>query len=1049
MLLVTHFPDDLCGQSIAEIRGVVQDESGGMLPGVSVTITDQLTGAQRTTVSDDAGRFNFPRLLVGTYRLEASLEGFRQFVTANVRLNTDDIRQINVVLAIGTLSDVLTVTAAAMQVQTVGGNLSAIVDEKRISELPLNGRDPLQLQLLLPGVVTGNGSNRTSKEAAISVHGLRGTTNNYMLDGGDNNDQLMGVAAIIPNPDALEEFSVQTSNFSAEFGRNMGAAINAVTKAGTNTFKGSLYEFVRNDAFDAKDYFAVEKGKLERNHFGATLGGPVIRERTFFFAAYEGLREQTGVTRSNVIVPTAAERAGDFSQSVQKPRDPSTGLAFPGNQMPTNRFDPASMKFLEILVPLPNQPTGQYVFNAPADSNDNQLMARIDHVLNGKQRLFGRVFRDVKNLINTGGLPIIRNFIDYTTWNVALNYSHVISPRLVNSLQFTYSRNTFDVGALPVAGNVSHQSLGIKVNRAGGSIPSGVELPDLLGETVTGYFATGQEAYQPRDRPAYQLKQDLSYSRGAHTLKLGGEYRFVKDLRTAAPAIDGTFTFNGQYSGNAFADFLLGRASAMTQGSVRRNDGRSRAASLYLQDDWQVRPELTLSAGLRWDPFFAFYDVLQPQPVFRPGQQSVLFPSAPRGVLYAGDPGIPRGGHPTRWHNYAPRLGVAWSADEKTSIRAGYGLFFDAGRFFGGPASMNFAPPYSLTSTINGVQFSDPYAGLVNPFPYHVPETQAERDAYRFFEPVLFESVAEDRSGGYTHQWNVNVQRETVANIVVTVAYVGNRGMKLPLLREINPAVYRPGATLADRQARRLWPQFQLIESMDSVGESRYHGIELSGNKRFSRGYTVTANYTWGKALDNASGDNNGNGQDPLDINNEWGVTDLSRRHRMVTSFLWQVPSPGQKFAKAVFGGWQFNGIVTVSSGSPFTVSSGRDTMLSFYNSRADLVGDPHLPTNRPTAELIAMYFNPAAFAIPATGTLGNTARNFMTGPGFKRADLSLFRNFTFRGNLRLQFRAEAFNAFNNVNLNNPVSNITSTTVGRITSSDPARVMQFGLRMTF
>jgi outer membrane receptor protein involved in Fe transport len=681
-LLLTHVPATLFGQSIAEIRGVAQDSSGGALPGVTVTVTDELTGQQRTILSDEGGRFNFPRLLVGTYRLQATLDGFRQFVTANVRLDADDIRQVNVVMAIGEFSDVLTVTAAAMQVQTVGGSLSAIVDEKRISELPLNGRDPLQLQLLLPGVVVGNGSNRTNKEAAISVHGLRGISNNYMLDGGDNNDALMGVAAIIPNPDALEEFSVQTSNFSAEFGRNMGAVINAVTKAGTNTFKGSLYEFARNDAFDAKDFFAVEKGKLRRDHFGGTLGGPIVRAHTFFFAAYEGLREETGVTTSNLITPTAAERAGDFSQSAQKPRDPLTGQPFPGSQIPASRFDPAAVNFIRQLVPLPNQPTGQYIFNAPAETDGNQVMARIDHVLTDKQRLFGRVFHDVNNLVNTAGLPGIRNFIDYMTWNVALNHSHVISSRLVNSLQYTYSRSTFGVGALPVAGNVSQQSLGIKVNRGGGSIPNGVELPPLLGETVTDYFGTNQESYQPRDRPTYQLKEDLSYSRGRHMIKLGGEYRLSKDFRTAGPAIDGTFTFNGQYSGNAFADFLLGRVSSMTQGSVRQNDGRSRAGSLYVQDDWQLRPKLTLSAGLRWDPFLAFYDVIQPQPVFRPGQQSELYPSAPLGVLYAGDPGIPRGGHPARWNNYAPRLGVAWSLDPKTSMRVGYGVFYDSSRFF-------------------------------------------------------------------------------------------------------------------------------------------------------------------------------------------------------------------------------------------------------------------------------------------------------------------------------------------------------------------------------
>jgi outer membrane receptor protein involved in Fe transport len=1046
-LVVTLFPGAAVAQSIAEIRGVVEDESGGVVPGVTVTATNELTGLQRTTVSDSGGRYNFPRLLVGTYRVEAQLEGFRKFASADVRLSADDIRQVNIVMAVGEFSNAVTVSAVTTEVQTVGGTLSAVVDEQRIRELPLDGRNPMQLQLLLPGVVEGTGSNRSAQQAPISVHGLRGIANNYMLDGGDNNDPLMGVAAITPNPDALEEFAVQTSNFSAEYGRNMGAAINAVTKSGTNQFNGSGYEFVRNDAFDAKNFFATAKGKLRRNQFGATLGGPIVRDRAFFFAAYEGLRERTGVTRSNLIVPTQAERNGDFSQSTQKPRDPVTGQPFPNNQIPAARFDPASVNILQLFVPLPNQPSGAYIFNAPVNTDGTQLMGRVDYSPNAKHRLFGRAFHDSNKLNNTGGLPDIRNFIEYETWNAAVNHAWFITRRLVNSVQYTFAQTRFDVGPLPLPDNVSHQSLGIKINR-GGHLPDGSEADPLLGFGVTGYFDEGQESHQPRDRLTYQLKQDLTYSRDQHVLKFGGEYRRTVGLRTQDAAIDGDFSFNGQYSGNAFADFLLGRVSAMTQGSLRHNDGRTHGVSLYAQDDWQIHPKLTVSAGLRWDPFFAFWDLDQPQPVFRPGEQSVLFPSAPVGLLYAGDPGIPKGGHAPRWNNYAPRLGIAWSPDQKTSARIGYGLFYDSSRDFQGPSSLTFTPPYSVTYTANGVQFSDPYAGLVNPFPYEPPQTQQERDNYTFFRPVRAESVAEDKGGGYSHQWNLNVQREVVGKIVLTGAYVGTKGIKMPLRREINPAIYRPGATLANRQQRRIYPEFQSITEMDPVGESLYHGLELSANKRFSNGYTIVANYSYGRARDNESSDSGG-GQDPLNVGNNWGYADTNIKHRLVTSFLWQLPSPAQGLAKAVLGGWQFNGIVTLSSGLPFTVTSGRDTMLSFINSRANLVGDPNLPTDRPRQELIAMYFNPAAFAIPSEGTLGNSVRNFMTGPGFKKADLSLFRSFDLPGDARLQFRAEAFNAFNNVNLNTPVANISSATVGRITTAGPARVMQFGLRMTF
>jgi len=1036
-------------QATAEIRGTVQDDSGGVLPGVAITATNELTGVQRTTVSDGAGRFNLPSLAVGTYRLNAALQGFREFVASGVRLSAQDIRQINVVLAVGQITEAVTVTGAASEVKTVGGNLSAVVDEKRIQELPLNGRDPLQLQLLLPGVVQGTGSNRTSQEAPIAVHGLRGIANNYMLDGGDNNDPLMGVAAIVPNPDGLEEFTVQTSNFSAEFGRNMGAVVNAVTKSGTNRLKGSAFEFVRNDAFDARAFFATQKTELRRNQYGGTLGGPIVRDRTFFFASYGGLRETAGVTH-NIVVPTQAERMGDFSQSIQKPRDPLTNQVFPGNQIPSNRFDPAAVNVLNIFIPLPNQPAGRYIFNAPNRTNGDQVMVRGDHNLSARQRVYGRVFKDTNDVTNTGGLPLIRNFINYTTWNAAVNHTSFLSSRLVSSAQFTFAESNFEVGGLPLEGaaaGVTAQSLGIKINR-GGFLPDGSDPPQLFPDAnVTGYFSGGQEADQPRLRRTYQVKEDVSYSRNGHVMKFGGQYVRTVGLRTQDAAVDGNFTFNGQFSGNAYADFLLGRASAMTQGSVRKNNGRTRSVSAYVQDDWQVQPKVTLSLGLRWDPFFAFWDLDQPQPVFRPGQKSTLFRSAPVGLLYAGDAGVPIGGHPTLWNNYAPRVAAAWSINSKTSARVGYGIFYDSSRDFQGPSSLTFTPPYSVTNQVNIVQYSDPYATLPNPFPYRPPQSQAERDAYTFFLPVRVVSIADNEGGGHSHQWNVSVEREVAAQIVVTTAYVGSKGADMPLSREINPAIYVPGATLNNRQQNRIYPQFASINQQDPVGRSRYDGLELNANKRFSHGFTLVVNYTLARGLDNTSGDSF-TGQDPLHPDNEWGRADTNVTHRTVTSFLWQLPSPDNPIAKAVFGGWQFNGIVTLRTGTPYSVSSGRDTQLSFQNSRADLVGDPQPAANRPASELIAMYFNPAAFAVPATGTIGNTARNFLTGPGYKNADVSLFRGFTLR-RTQMQFRAEAFNAFNTVNLNNPVSNISSVTVGQITSSGPPRIMQFGLRMTF
>jgi outer membrane receptor protein involved in Fe transport len=1046
-------PAHVFGQSTAEIRGTVQDVSGGVLPGATITAVNELTGLERTAVADGGGRFNFPRLPVGNYRVEATLQGFRKFATGTLRLDVEDIRQVDVVMEIGTIAEGVTVSGTSAVVETVGGTLSQVVDERRIRELPLNGRDPLQLQLLLPGVVQGNGATTMQQQGGISVHGLRGISNNYMLDSGDNNDVLGGVAAIVPNPDALEEFTVQTSNFGAQYGRNMGAIINAVTKSGTNQFRGSGYEFTRNDALDAKQFFALEKGTLERYQYGGTLGGPVKHDRAFFFVAYQGLNEDKGDSRSNLTVPTAAERSGDFSQSSIKPRDPLTGQLFPNNQIPLNRFDPAIVNFMNALVPLPNASGGRYIYNAPQNRDGWQMMGRMDMQLTSDQRLFGRVFYDSNDTINTanstaaGSLPLLHAQVSFKTWNAALNHTDVISSNLLNSAQFTFAKTDLFRGPLPVGDDLNYQKLGVKVNYA--TSAPGVTLATMWRGGVSGYWDMNQDAYEPDDRPVVQLKDDMSYSRNGHVLKFGGEYRWAANNRTAANNNDPVFAFNGQYTGSPLADFLLGKAANVQQFSVRHNQGRAQTFAAYAQDDWEIRSRLTLSLGVRWEPFFAFYEVDQPQPVFRPGQQSTLFPSAPLGLLYAGDPGVPRGGHPTLWGNVAPRLAAAWSLDKKTSVRGAYGKFYDTARFFNFPKTLVFTPPYSVSRTTNDVQFSDPYAGKDNPFPYLPPQTPQELANYQFSRPVRVTSYPANFSSGYAQQWNVSIQRELTGSLVVAAAYIGTRADDLPTTRQINPAVYVPGATLATRQQNRLYPEFESISSFDPIGRSRYNGLELTVNRRFSRGYSILASYTLSKARDNTSSDDGFNAQDQLNPDDNWSLADTDQRHRLVTSFVWELPSPQTGTAKAVLGGWQFNGIVTLSSGTPFTISSGRDAALNFNTTRANVIGDPNLPTDRPQAELIQAYFNPAAFAIPATGTLGNSPRNFLIGPGAKNVDLSLFKTFLVKQHVGLQFRLEAFNAFNFVNFGNPRSNIGAANPGRIDTAGDARIMQVGFRLTF
>jgi outer membrane receptor protein involved in Fe transport len=1045
----------LLAQSTATLVGTVQDSSGALVPGASVRVTNEGTGFEWSVTTDSNGRFLFPRLPVGSYRLAASREGFRQFVTEGIRLDSDQSRQANITLEVGQTTESVTVTGAVGLVETLGATLRETVDEKRITELPLNGRNPLQLQLLLPGVVPSKGSVSLAQNEFISVNGARGNQNNYMLDGGDNNDPLTNSASLVPNPDALEEFSVLTNNYSAEYGRNTGAVVNAITKSGTNQFHGVLYEFIRNDALDARGFFSLQTPKLRRNQFGATAGGPVWlprlyqgRDRTFFFFSYEGVRDRRAETFSSLIVPAAAERQGDFSQSARKPTDPVTRQPFPGNRIPESRFDPAARNFLNLLVPLPNASGGQHIFNQPSDLDSNQTLARIDHLLTPSQRITGRVFYDWNRTFLTAGLPVLHSSVNFHTYHVVGNHTWTLSPRLLNTAQFTFGRVDLKRGPEPVLDGVTYQSLGVKANS---DTP---QFPQNFRGSVSGYWNLGQDNLVNIDRKTYQWTDTVSYTRGAHLFKWGGELRLTRSDRVTANLTDPQFTFDGRFTSNAFADFLIGLPARMNQGSLRQNQGRSQAFSFFLQDDYKVLRQLTLSFGLRWEPFFPFYDAGDQMAVFRAGQQSTVFPNAPRGLVYAGDEGIPRGGVRNDWNNLGPRFGFAWTpfASGKTSVRGAYGVFYDTPNFYQLTAFAN-TQPYSMQVVVNEpFSFSDPYRGRQNPFPYTPPPDDEARRNFVFSLPaVIGESLDQDLANAYVQQWNFNIQQEIVARIVLTAGYVGSKGTHLPIQRELNPAVLRPGATAANIDARRIYaPLFGSIAGYESTGFSTYNALQVSLNKRFSRGYTVLANYTYGKALDNGSLDTLGGWQNPLDLRSEKARSDNDVRQRFVTSFLWEVPSPKGRLAGGVLGGWQLNGIFTADTGTPFNVVSGRDqALIGSGSQRPNLVGDPYLDRGRPRAELLQQYFNPAAFAVPPTGQFGNLGRNVLNGPGGYTFDGSVFRSFQLAERMRLQFRAEFFNALNHANLGSPVANITSATVGRILSASSPRIMQFGLKLIY
>lgn len=1041
-------------QSSGLIVGTVSDSSGAVLPSTSVVALAEQTGVKTETSTDDQGRFSLPRLPVGLYRLEASRQGFRRFVSENIRLDADQTRSAAIVLDIGEVSQAVQVSGTISLVEAVGATLRETVDQKRITELPLNGRNALQLQLLVPGVVPSTAPNSTSlgQNEAVSVNGARGLSNNYLLDGSDNNDPQLNVSALVPNPDTLEEFSILTNNYSAEYGRGSGAVVNAITKSGTNQLHGSAWEFVRNDTFDARNFFSLVVPKLRRNQFGGALGGPVTlpkiyngRDRTFFFVSYEGLRERRASTVSNLVVPTEMERAGNFSQSSRKPNDPLTGTRFPGDIVPQSRFDPAAVRFISLLIPLPNAAGGRHIYNAPFSQDRNQLIARGDHIFRSSHRFSGRFFNDRDSELNTAGLPVLQSDVKFNTSNTMGNYTWTASPAWLNTVQLSFGRVALDRGPLPVAGNLSYEKLGVNVRS---DTP---QYPTNWRGSVTGFWNLNQDNLVTIDRRTYQVQDNVSYVRGAHIVKFGGEFRRASSDRSTANLTDPQFTFDGRFAANAFSDFLLGLPSRVDQGSLRVNAVRAPAYALYFQDDWKIRQSLSLSLGLRYEPFIPVYDASDQVGVFRPGQQSTVYPLAPRGLVFVGDEGVHRGGTEVDGNNFGPRLGFAWNPKPKISVRGGYGVFFETPAIHQLSGFANTQPFSSQLQINQPFSFSDPYRGRVNPFPYTPPATDEARRDYNFLLPVVVgETIDPDLATGYMQQWNFNVQRETVQQIVVTGAYVGSKGTRLPMQRQLNPAVYAPGATIGNIDQRRIYQGFGNIAEYETNGFSNYHALQITLNKRFSRGYTLLANYTWSKSIDNVSTDTAGAVQDSTNLKPEKALSDFDVRHRFVSSFLWQIPSPTQRWARLVLGGWQLNGIFTMSSGTPFNVNIGTDrALVGGGTQRPNLVGDPHLDSGRSRGEQIARYFNPAAYVLPPVGSFGNSGRNTLTGPGSFNLDSSLFKIFPLTEGLNLQFRGEFFNTLNHPNFGSPVANISSANVGQLLTASAPRILQFGLRLAF
>jgi outer membrane receptor protein involved in Fe transport len=1040
------------------VTGVVRDSEGGVVPGATVRATADATGSVTATVSSETGQYVLRGLAPGSYVVEVELAGFQTVRVENVTVRVNEEARLDATLRVGDLTETVTVSGLTSTVDTTSSTLKTVVDQKRIEELPLNGRNPTQLMQLVAGVQTDTRTSLTSGATypgvqPVSSGGARANTTNYVLDGGSNNDHYSNAPNPMPNPDALQEFSVQTNSFSAEYGRQMGAVVNAVTRAGTNVFRGVAFGYLRDSSLNATNFFTpgVDDG-LNRKQFGGTYGGPIVRNRTFFFGSYQGTLERRVPRDATALVPTAAQRAGDFSSLSTPLRDPLTGQPFPGNVIPADRLNPVSLAILD-KVPLPapraGDPANQLRYSIPQQLDDHQYLTRVDHRFNDGHQVFGRFWvsrasqpshLDPDNYLSTNFGRTWQNTV------VSFNDNYTISPNLLNNLVVTFNRTSNDnYQTLPPA----YDAIGIR----------GVynDANPQWYFAIGGWFTLNTGDTNQFNRDEIQIVDTIRWSRGRHELATGVDYTYGRGDIVNNFRGNGRYTFNNAagYTGNAMADFLLGHFQQFEQGVGEYKNTRLHYLSAFVQDTWRVSPKLTLNLGVRWDPFIPYTDANDRIGAYRPGQQSQVYPNAPVGAVYPGDPGVSDGTYDATWWNFGPRLGFAYDVfgTGRTSLRAGYGVFYDKPNTITTNSQATQGPFGTVVRfTGNDVnRIDDPWAGNVNPFP--VDPFNTPRDA-EFTLPHNAFSYAADMRPGRLQSWHVTVEHEIFPSWMVRAAYAGSRGDHLALGVELNPAIYEPGATTATTNERRpLYPLFGNITSIESIGRSSYHALQLTLDKRLSNGFSMLANYTLGSAKDDTS-ENKQNGttqSNPFDPYYDWGYSNFDRRHVFVASLLYELPGRFDNAAlNAALSNWSVTGILTLQSGLGFSVGSGVDNArVGNTSQRADLVGDPDLPDNRSTEERLSRWFNTDAFAPNALGTFGTSARNAYRGPGYAVLDVGLFKTFVFSDRYRVQFRAEAFNALNRANFGLPNSTLTSGNFGRITTAGDPRILQFAVRTWF
>jgi Carboxypeptidase regulatory-like domain/TonB dependent receptor len=1114
VLLLTGTLPIAAQQITGSFKGTVKDEQGAVIPNATVKATNADTGFSRSTVTDGDGVYNIQYLPVGKYTVQADASGFKRYLQENLIITVDQTQALNITLAIGAESQTITVTETPVLVNTTTAELGRTIQPAEILGLPLVNRNAYAELSLTPGVQSNSASAQSNPSGTPNfVVGLPSTQVQvngsidggvpmvaYYLDGGINMTGLRNYGNQVPNPDALQEFRVETNNFSAQYGRMSGAVVTAVTRSGTNRWHGSLFEFNRNTDLNAYPWNApinplthkALNAPYHRNQFGGTVGGPVVHDKAFFFFSYAGLRQVVGQLLSGAIVPTANERLGDFTADTYKVNMPGTKTQVKGtntspncatptlNCVPQNLLDQTAGALMASYVPLPNAPANGYVGFFTGPTNQDEYLGKYDQVIGEKDHASVSYFY-LHTLQDAIGNATVGSSIPYTT-NESFGTQQVVNLSDIHTFNVSTANQAWITFTRVIGGRTNLPATDLEALGSSFTTQGPKTLPQL---TVSGFFNAGGALAGPSsDTNFYSIRDMVSMTKGKHTLDLGGEFSLEKDTLFGNLYNFGVFTFQSSApttTGNALSDFVTGQVNTMEQDTPYQTRMSNWYYALYAQDSYRVLPRFTVNLGLRWDVQTAPVETSDHAATFIPGVQSTKVPSAPLGMLFPGDNGIPRGIADNQYGHVSPRVGLVWDpfGDGKTAVRAGAGIFY-------GSVSANEwnqpgnAQPFAIRQTFNSItSFSNVYGNPASfpngdPFPYTYNPSSP-----RFLPAASIETIAHDYKWPLMYQFNAAIQRQLPHNISATVAYVGTLSHHLPFMLDDNYAAYAPGASTSQASINSRRPYDPGVLGQITYDESNetasYHSLQVSAVRPLTNNLLLSGFYVWSHAFQsvNESAIGQAAAQDFDNLWEERGPMDVDRRNVASISALWNLEyyKGSNNIVKQLANGWTISPIVSLQSGAPFNISTGSNKNFDSANAnRPNIVAgvNPFLDPHRSRVAVASEWFNTEAFVNNGPGVAGgigpgnadgNTPRDYLRAPGYRDIDLGIFRDFRFGERMVFQLRGEATNAFNMVSLNAPTGTSgppatagaapSSASFGKITAAASPRLIQVGARFTF